>query len=80
LDEGPLREELLMHMKVDQSQFVIDGNCLTHEPTGSVFRMDQGAVVHEFGETRLSSGYDYDEKELEAAAREILIKETARCT
>jgi hypothetical protein len=70
-----------MHMKVDQSQFIIDGHRLTHEPTGSVFWMEEkGAVICEFRETRLASGYDYDENELEATAREVLLKEAARYT
>ena len=70
-----------MHMKVDHSQFVIDGDRLTHQPTGAVFWLGQADVVNcDWGETELASGYDYDRKQLQEAAREIFLKEKSRCT
>jgi hypothetical protein len=34
-----------MHMKVSHEQFVIDGDRLTHQPTGAVFWMGDKDVV-----------------------------------
>jgi hypothetical protein len=70
-----------MHMKVDHSQFELDGERLTHAPTGSAFWMgDKGIVSCRWGQTALPSGHDYDRTELTEAAREIFLKETTRCT
>jgi hypothetical protein len=71
----------VMHMKVDHTQFVIDGDRLTHQPTGAVFWMgDKNAINCEWGQTELTSGHDYDRKELHDAAREIFLKEKSSCT
>jgi hypothetical protein len=64
-----------MHMKVDQSQFTIDGDRLIHQPTGAVFWMGEKAIVNcRWGETELASGYDYDRAELLEAARQMFLK------
>jgi hypothetical protein len=69
-----------MHMKVDHRQFQIDGDRLTHQPTGAVFWMgDKGLVNCEWGDTKLASGYDYDRSELQEAAREIFLKDRSSC-
>src|SRR4051794_35300015 len=45
-----------MHMKVDQNQFQMDGDRLTHTPTGAVFWLgDKGIVNCKLGETELAS-------------------------
>jgi hypothetical protein len=68
-------------MKVDHSQFVIDGDRLTHQPTGAVFLLRQKDVVNcDWGETKLASGYDYDRNQLQEAVREIFLKEKSRWT
>ena len=70
-----------MHMKVDQNQFQMDGDRLTHTPTGAVFWLgDKGIVNCKLGETELASGHDYDRTELQEAAREIFLKERLRFT
>jgi hypothetical protein len=69
-----------MHMKVSHEQFEIDGDRLTHAPTGAVFWLgDKGVVNCEWGQTQLPSGHDYDRGELEEAAREIFLKERSTC-
>jgi hypothetical protein len=69
-----------MHMKVDHTQFQIDSDRLTHQPTGAVFWMgEQGLVNCEWGEIELASGYDYDRSELQDAAREIFLKNRSSC-
>ena len=70
-----------MHMKVSHHQFEIEGDRLTHAPTGAVFWMGEKGVVNcAWGETTLPSGYDYDHQELKEAAREVLLKERTSCT
>jgi hypothetical protein len=69
-----------MHMKVDHSQFELDGDRLTHAPTGAVFWTgDKGIVNCQWGETMLASGHAYDRAELMEAAREIFLKEKTNC-
>jgi len=69
-----------MHMKVDESQFVIDGDRLTHQPTGAVFWMgDKNLINCEWGTTELPTGDDYDRTELEEAARQIFLKDKSSC-
>lgn len=69
-----------MHMKVDHSQFVLDGDRLTHQPSGAVFWMgDKDLMSCEWGQTRLASGHDYDRAELTEAAREIFLKDKSAC-
>ena len=68
-----------MHMKVDHSQFELDGDRLTHTPTGAVFWMGETDVVNcEEGDTQLESGHDYDRQELMEAARELFQRERLR--
>jgi hypothetical protein len=69
-----------MNMKVDHTQFQIDGDRLIHQPTGTVFLMgDKGIVNCAWGKTALASGYDYDRSELQHAARGIFLKERSSC-
>jgi hypothetical protein len=70
-----------MRMKVDHSQFEIDGERLTHAPTGTVFwKGEKDVVLCEWGETKLASGHDYDREELVDAARAIFVKDKTTCT
>src|SRR5882762_1352994 len=49
-----------MHMKVDHSQFQIDGDRLIHQPTGAVFWMGNKGIVNcDWGQIELASGHDY---------------------
>ena len=71
----------VMHMRVDDSQFQIDGDRLRHAPTGAVFWMgEKNVVACEWGETGLASGHDYDREELMDTARAIFLKEKTNCT
>jgi len=68
--------EQAMHMKVDHSQFELDGDRLTHKPTGAVFWIGEKEFVNcEWGETKLASGYDYSREELVEAAHQIFLQE-----
>jgi hypothetical protein len=69
-----------MHMKVDHSQFQLDGDRLTHAPTGAVFWTGNKGIMNcQWRETLLPSGHDYDRAELMEAAREIFLKEKTNC-
>src|SRR5436190_875528 len=68
----PKSQESPMRIKVDHSQFEIDGDRLTHIPTGAVFWMGETNIVNcEGGNTRPESGHDYDRNELMEVAREL---------
>ena len=69
-----------MYMKVDHSQFELDGDRLTHKPTSAVFWMGENDVVScQWGKTALASGYDYSREELMEAARQIFLQERTGC-
>jgi hypothetical protein len=58
-----------MHMKVMAEQFVLDGDRLTHTPTGSTFWLgDRDVVCCEPGRLHLQTGDDYKLEELKDAA------------
>ncbi|MBV8835917.1 MAG: hypothetical protein JO000_05215 [Alphaproteobacteria bacterium] len=70
-----------MPMKVNHMQFAIDGDRLTHTPTGAVFWIGaRGLVSCDWGDAgaALRGGSRYDREELSAAAREILLRDRAR--
>jgi hypothetical protein len=70
-----------MHMKVDHSQFQIDGDRLIHQPTGAVFWMGNKGIVNcEWGQIELASGHDYDRTQLQEAAREIFLADRSACS
>jgi hypothetical protein len=58
-----------MHMKVTTEQFVLDGDKLTHKPTGATFWMGEKDVVCcEQGRLGLETGDDYHLDELKDEA------------
>jgi hypothetical protein len=58
-----------MHMKVMAEQFVLDGDRLTHTPTGSAFWLgDKDIVCCEPGRLNLQTGHDYKLEELKDQA------------
>jgi hypothetical protein len=71
-----------MHMKVSHDQFVIDGDRLTHQPTGAVFWMGEKDVVEcDWGSAGkpVFNGNDYDLEELKHAAWEVFRLEKTNC-
>jgi hypothetical protein len=71
-----------MYMKVSHEQFVLDGERLTHQPTGAVFWIGQKDIVEcDWGTAGkpVFSGNDYDPDELKEAAWEVFKLERARC-
>jgi hypothetical protein len=70
-----------MRMKVSHAQFALDGDRLTHTPTGAVFWMgDKGIINCEWGSAGapLGNGHMYDRDELSEAAHEILLRDRER--
>jgi hypothetical protein len=68
-----------MHMKVMAEQFELDGDKLTHVPTGATFWMgDKDVVCCDSGRLRLETGDDYRLDELKDAAWRIMTIERSR--
>lgn len=68
-------------IKVSHLQFAINGDRLTHTPTGAVFWMGaRGVVSCEWAGAgaALRDGDHYDREELSAAARDILLRDRER--
>jgi hypothetical protein len=64
-----------MHMKVSPEQFQLNGDRLTHSPSGAVFWMAEKDVVlckHGVAGQMLESGHKYDIEELKQTAWQIL--------
>jgi hypothetical protein len=67
-----------MHMKVMKEQFVLDGDKLTHTPTGATFWLgDEDIVACEEGCLKLNTGDDYDLDELKEEAWRIMAQRKA---
>ena len=67
-----------MHMKVMKEQFVLDGDKLTHTPTGATFWLgDNDVVACEQGRLKLNTGDDYDLDELKEEAWRIMARRKA---
>ena len=67
-----------MHMKVMKEQFALDGDKLTHTPTGATFWLgDKDVVACEQGRLKLNTGDDYDLDELKEAAWRIMARRKA---
>jgi hypothetical protein len=65
-----------MHMKVMAEQFVLDGDRLTHTPTGATFWIgDKDVVCCEPGHLKLETGHDYKLDELKDEAWRIMLAE-----
>jgi hypothetical protein len=65
-----------MHMKVMKEQFVLDGDKLTHTPTGATFWLGEKDVAAcEQGRLNLDTGDDYDLDELKEEAWRIMAAE-----
>jgi hypothetical protein len=70
-----------MHMKVMTEQFVLDGDKLTHRPTGATFWLgDKDVVSCDQGRLNLDTGDDYNLDELKDAAWRIMTVERKSCT
>jgi len=62
-----------MHMKVMTEQFVLDGDKLTHTPTGSTFWLgDKDIVCCEQGRLTVPTGDNYKLEELKDEAWRIM--------
>jgi len=71
-----------MRMKITTDQFELNGEKLTHAPTGAQFWMgERDVILCEPGKAgrALSSGHEYDTDELREAAWKILQTEKTRC-
>jgi hypothetical protein len=63
-----------MHIKVTKEQFVLDGDRLTHAPTGATFWLgDKDVVCCEQGRLNLDTGDDYRLDELKNEAWSIML-------
>jgi hypothetical protein len=70
-----------MHMKVMAEQFVLDGDKLTHSPTGATFWMgDKDVVCCEPSHLSLKTGDGYQLDELKNEAWRIMTIERKSCT
>jgi len=70
------QEDSFMHMKVMKEQFVLDGDKLTHTPTGATFWLgEKDLVACEQGRLNLDTGDDYDLDELKEEAWRIMAAE-----
>ena len=70
-----------MHMKVTAEQFVLEGEKLTHGPTGATFWIgDKDIVCCEPGRLNLETGDDYKLDDLKAEAWRIMTIERKSCT
>jgi hypothetical protein len=64
-----------MHMKVMTEQFALEGDKLTHTPTGATFWLGEKDVVCcEPGRLNLETGDDYKLDELKEEAWRIMLK------
>jgi hypothetical protein len=62
-----------MHMKVMTEQFMLEGDKLTHTPTGATFWLGQkNVVVCESGRLKVGTDDDYSLDELKEAAWRIM--------
>ena len=69
-----------MHMKVTAEQFVLNGDKLTHGPTGATFWMgDKDVVCCEPGRLTLETGDDYNLDELKDVAWHMMTVERKSC-
>jgi hypothetical protein len=71
-----------MKVKVSADQFELDGEKLTHLPTGAKFWVgDKDVVLCDIGAAGqpASSGNDYDPEELKRMAWEIFQQERTSC-
>ena len=69
-----------MHMKVTAEQFVLNGDKLTHGPTGAMFWMgDRDVVCCEPGRLTLETGDDYKLDELKDVAWHMMTVERKSC-
>jgi hypothetical protein len=69
-----------MHMKVMTEQFVLEGDKLTHAPTGAKFWLGEKDVVCcEQGRITLKTGDDYKLDELKDEAWRIMMTERKSC-
>jgi hypothetical protein len=69
-----------MSRKVTHDQFNIEGDRLTHAPTGAQFWMGQtDVVVCDWALAGQPPSVDFDRDELMAAAKELLESERTRC-
>lgn len=70
-----------MHMKVTAEQFELNGDKLTHGPTGATFWMgDKGVVCCEPGRLTMETGDDYKLDEIKDEAWRIMTIERRSCT
>jgi hypothetical protein len=70
-----------MHMKVMTEQFVLDGDKLTHMPTGATFWLgDKDVASCDQGRLNLGTGDDYNLDQLNDAAWRIMTVERKSCT
>jgi hypothetical protein len=70
-----------MPMKVMMEQFVLDGDKLTHTPTGATFWLgDKDVVACERGRLKLDTDDDYKLDELKEAAWHIMMVDRKSCT
>jgi len=73
VDQGSASKDQNMHMKVMTEQFVLDGDKLTHAPTGATFWLgDKDVVACEFGRLKVGTEDDYSLDELKEAAWRIM--------
>ena len=71
-------EDRITYMKVMKEQFVLDGDKLTHTPTGATFWLgDKDVVACEQGRLELDTGDDYDLDELKEEAWHIMVQRKA---
>jgi hypothetical protein len=71
-----------MHMKISDDQFTLDGERLTHEPTGAAFWLGHNDVVLcESGSANQKIGdeHDYSLQELKEAAWNIFKLDRKPC-
>ena len=69
-----------MQMKVTAEQFVLNGDKLTHGPTGATFWMaDKDVVCCERGRLTLETGDDYKLDELKDVAWHMMTVERKAC-
>jgi hypothetical protein len=70
---------MIMHMKVSSDQFRLDGDKLTHLPTGATFWLGQRDVVCCEAGIQPGNGNDYDLGELKEQAWQIMKTERNAC-
>jgi hypothetical protein len=71
-----------MHIEAKADQFELNGDKLTHVPTGAEFwagEKDTAFCGSASGSQLLDNGHDYDPEQLKQIAREIFQQEKACC-